>query len=105
MANRKIKRLFCEMIACMGFFMAVSVVFMYLRVGKEALPILFFSICMSGGIILLCYRYFKEQHGIMEDAISQITEYIASSRDITIECNDEANCIDYFMKSTHWFLF
>lgn len=84
------------MIACMGFFMAVSVVFMYLRVGKEALPILFFSVCMSGGILLLCYRYFKEQHEIMEDAISQITEYIAGSRDISIECSDEGELFRLF---------
>lgn len=80
----------------MGFFMAVSVVFMYLRVGKEALPILFFSVCMSGGILLLCYRYFKEQHEIMEDAISQITEYIAGSRDISIECSDEGELFRLF---------
>lgn len=69
---------------------------MYLRVGKEALPILFFSVCMSGGILLLCYRYFKEQHEIMEDAISQITEYIAGSRDISIECSDEGELFRLF---------
>ncbi len=84
------------MIACMGAFTAVSVIFMYLKVGKEALPILFFSVCMSGGILFLCYRYFQEQHGIMEDAISQITEYIAGSRDITIECNDEGELFRLF---------
>lgn len=96
MANRKIKRLFCGMIACMGVFMAVSVGFVYLRTGAEALPILFFSVCMSGGILFLCYRYFQEQHGIMENAISQIAEYIAGSRDITIECNDEGELYRLF---------
>lgn len=96
MANRKIKKLFCGMVACMGVFTVASVFFMYLKTGIEALPILFFFICMSGGILLLCYRYFKEQHGIMEDAISQITEYIAGSRDITIECNDEGELFRLF---------
>lgn len=96
MANRKIKRLFCGMIACMGIFTAVSVLFMCLKTGAEALPILFFSICMSGGILFLCYRYFQEQNGIMEDAISQITEYISGSRDITIECNDEGELFRLF---------
>lgn len=96
MANRKIKRLFCEMIACMVFFTAVSVLFMYLRMGAEAFPVFFFFVCMSGGILFLCYRYFQEQHGIMEDAISQITEYIAGSRDISIECNDEGELFRLF---------
>ncbi len=96
MANRRIKRLFCGMIACMVFFTAVSVLFMYLRVGAEALPILFFFICMSGGLLFLCYRYFQEQHGIMENAVTQITEYIAGSRDIMIECNDEGELFRLF---------
>lgn len=96
LANRKVKRLFCGMIVCMGFFTAVSVLFMYLRTGAEALPVLFFFAGMSGGILFLCYRYFQEQHGIMENAISQITEYIAGSRDITIECNDEGELFRLF---------
>lgn len=96
MANKKIKRLFCGMIAYMGCFTAVSVLFMYLRTGAEALPVLFFFVGMSGGILFLCYRYFQEQHGIMENAISQITEYIAGSRDITIECNDEGELFRLF---------
>lgn len=80
----------------MVFFMAVSVLFMCLRTGTGALPILFFFICMSGGILFLCYRYFQNQHTIMENAISQITEYIAGSRDITIECNDEGELFRLF---------
>lgn len=96
MANRKIKQLFCGIIACMVFFTAVSMLFMYQRAETEALVILFFFICMSGGILFLCYRYFKEQHGLMEDAISQIAEYIAGSRDITIECNDEGELFRLF---------
>lgn len=84
------------MIACMGFFTAVSVLSMCLRTGTEALPILLSFLCMSGGILFLCYRYFQEQHGIMEDAISQITEYIAGSRDIIIECNDEGELFRLF---------
>lgn len=96
LANRKVKRLFCGMIVCMGFFTAVSALFMYLRTGAEALPVLFFFAGMSGGILFLCYRYFQEQHGIMENAISQITEYIAGSRDITIECNDEGELFRLF---------
>lgn len=96
MANQKIKRLFSAMIACMVFFTAVSVLFMCLKAGIEALPIICLFVCMSGGILFFCYRYFQEQHGIMEDAISQIAEYIAGSRDITIECNDEGELFRLF---------
>ena len=47
-------------------------------------------------ILLFCYRYFREQHKIMENAISQITEYISGNKDITIECNDEGELYRLF---------
>ena len=96
MANRKIKRLFCGMIACMGFFTVVSVLLIRLSMGTKALPILLLFLCMSGGILFLCYSYFQEQQEIMEDAISQIAEYVAGSRDITIECSDEGEIFRLF---------
>lgn len=51
---------------------------------------------MSVAIWTLCYRYFKEQHEIMENAISQITEYISGNKDVTIECNDEGELYRLF---------
>ncbi len=46
--------------------------------------------------ILTLYGYFREQHKIMEYAISQITEYISGNKDITIECNDEGELYRLF---------
>lgn len=51
---------------------------------------------MSAAILLLCYRYFREQHEIMESAISQITEYLSGNKDVTIECNDEGELYRLF---------
>lgn len=51
---------------------------------------------MGATILILCYRYFKEQHKIMENAISQITDYISGNKDITIECNDEGELFRLF---------
>lgn len=59
---------------------------------------LFSSLCMGAVILTLCFRYFREQHTIMENAISQIKESISGNKDVTIECNDEANYTDCSMK-------
>lgn len=51
---------------------------------------------MGAAILLFCYGYFKEQHKIMENAISQITEYISGNKEVTIECNDEGELYRLF---------
>lgn len=51
---------------------------------------------MSAAILALLFGYFREQHQIMENAISQITEYISGNKDVTIECNDEGELYRLF---------
>lgn len=47
-------------------------------------------------ILFLCYGYFREQYKIMETAISQIREYIAGNKNVSIECNDEGELYRLF---------
>lgn len=51
---------------------------------------------MGAVILMLCFRYFREQHTIMENAISQIKESISGNKDVTIECNDEGELYRLF---------
>lgn len=51
---------------------------------------------MSAAILALCYGYFRQQYKIMENAISQISEYISGNKDFTIECNDEGELYRLF---------
>jgi signal transduction histidine kinase len=51
---------------------------------------------MGAVILTLCFRYFREQHTIMENAISQIKESISGNKDVTIECNDEGELYRLF---------
>ena len=96
LANRKIKFLFCGMLSCILVFMLVSAVVVILNIRNAACYIIFCGVCMGDAILLLCYGYFKEQHKIMENAISQITEYISGNKDVTIECNDEGELYRLF---------
>lgn len=87
--NLKIKRLFGGIMLCVLSFTLIVVLFIELEVRNVAVYTIICFLLMGTAILALCYRYFKEQYKIMENAISQITEYISGNKDVTIECNDE----------------
>ena len=95
-SNRKIKILFVGMFFSIVFFSLLSALLAVFAVRNAAYYIIICGVCMGLIILLLCYGYFKEQHKIMENAISQITEYISGNKDVTIECNDEGELYRLF---------
>ncbi len=95
-ANRKIKILFVGILSCILGFVLISVALASLNVKNVADYIIVCGVCMGAAIMLLCYLYFRGQHKIMENAISQITEYIAGNKDVSIECNDEGELYRLF---------
>lgn len=96
LANRKVKFLFGGILSCILVFILISAVLVGLGIRNAVCYVIFCSVCMGIVILLLCYGYFKEQHKIMENAISQITEYISGNKDVTIECNDEGELYRLF---------
>lgn len=95
-ANRKIKSLFAHILLCILVFTVIAVLLASLVVRNIAVYITICFCLMSAEILMLCYRYFREQHEIMESAISQITEYLSGKKDVTIECNDEGELYRLF---------
>lgn len=77
-------------------FTLISAVFIVLKFETAALCILVCSLCMSILILAIGYRYFKEQNIIMENAITQIKEYISGNQNARIECDDEGELYRLF---------
>jgi len=96
LANRKIKALFIGILSCILAAALISVVLMVSGVSNAALYILILYLCMGIAILVLCYGYFREQHKIMENAISQITQYISGDKEVSIECNDDGELYRLF---------
>lgn len=94
--NRKIRQLFGGILLCMLFFTLTAVLFMWAEARNAAVYITVCFLLMGAAILALCYGYFSKQHRIMEDAVSQITEYISGNREVTIECNDEGELYRLF---------
>ena len=95
-ANRKIKLLFVSIFLCIFIFTLISLLFVIFQIKNGVVCIMIFFLCMSAAILTLCYKYFIEQNKIMENAISQITEYISGNKDVSIECNDEGELYRLF---------
>ncbi|WP_346931198.1 HAMP domain-containing sensor histidine kinase [Clostridium sp.] len=96
LSDRKIKTLFYRILMCILIFTLLSASFMSLKLENAAFYILICSLCMGIGILIACYRYFKEQNKIMENAVTQITEYISGNRTARIECDDEGQLYRLF---------
>lgn len=94
--NRKIRQLFGGILLCMLFFTLTAVLLMWAENENAAVYITVCFLLMSAAILALCYGYFSKQHRIMEDAVSQITEYISGNKEVTIECNDEGELYRLF---------
>ena len=96
LSNGKIKTLFYRILMCILIFTLLSASFMSLKLENAAFYIFMCSLCMGIGILIACYRYFKEQNKIMENAVTQITEYISGNRTARIECDDEGELYRLF---------
>lgn len=96
LANRKIKLLFGSILSCIMVFALVSALLIGFEVGDAARDILVCGLCMGIVIMVLCYRYFKDQNAVMENAVSQITEYLSGADSVLIECSDEGELYRLF---------
>ena len=96
LANRKIKVLFLRVLLGTLAFTLLSVSFVILNLEDAAIYILFCSIVIMIAVLVFCFLYFREQNEIMEDAMTQITEYISGNRAARIECDEEGELYRLF---------
>lgn len=96
LANQKIKLLFIEILMCVAVFTAAALGLMCLTVVPAWLSVIICALCMAPVILLFCYRYFKEQNQIMENAVDEITAYISGDEDARIRCNEEGELFRLF---------
>ncbi len=89
LTNKKIKLLCSRVLLFILAFTFFSAAFIGLKFENAALCILACSLCMSISILAIGYRYFKEQNKIMENAVTQIKDYISGNQNARIKCNDE----------------
>lgn len=103
LANRKIKMLFLQILFCILIFLLCSVPFLFFW---ERLPVLgrmgillymlIYPVGIGGVILAICYRYFREQDRMLEDAVSQIQGFLSGDREARIACDEEGELYRLF---------
>lgn len=96
LVNRKIKHLFLYVLLASAAFTAVSVLMICLGLKNTAFFVVLAALLMTLMVFAAHYWYFQDQSKTMNEAISQIREYIAGNRDARIECDDEGDLCRLF---------
>lgn len=100
LVNRSIKMLFIRISLCIAVVVLISA--MPIALGMEnmtnvslaAMPL---CALLAGVVIFyVCYRYFRQQDRLMEDAVEQIREFISGDRDARIACDEEGELYRLF---------
>lgn len=106
LVNRSIKILFMQIALCMAVVALISAFPAVLGAGADAesgkvtqLSIMAVPICalLAGVAVLdICYRYFKQQDSLMEDAVMQIRAFVTGDKDARITCDEEGELYRLF---------
>ena len=94
--TKNIKSLFIKMLLCMSACILLSVLLIGLEVKHTAVYILIVFLFTNAAILAVCYRYFRTQNKVMEDAVEQMKEYISGNESARIACNDEGELYRLF---------
>ena len=96
LVNRKIKHLFLFLLLILSIFLTISVLLVFLELENAALYAALSSVTMALLIFLALYWYFQDQSKTINEAITQIREYIAGNRNARIECDEEGDLYRLF---------
>lgn len=96
MANRKIKHLFWQIALLIAGFSSISIVSVSLQWKYSVWRVLVSAILMGVFIVAALYLYFRKQDQIIEDAVTQIREYLSGNQDARIDCDEEGELYRLF---------
>lgn len=104
--NHKVRTLFIQIALCMAAAVLLSALPVVLgavggwpmeavtRVSIMTAPVFVF---LTGVVVLyVCYQYFRQQDSLMEEAVTQIREFISGDRDARIVCDEEGELYRLF---------
>ena len=100
LVNRSIKMLFIRIALCIAVVVLISA--MPIALGMEnmtnvslaAMPLC--ALLAGAAVLYVCYRYFRQQDRLMEDAVEQIREFVSGDRDARIACDEEGELYRLF---------
>lgn len=89
LANKNIRQLFRRISSCIVAVTLLSAVLLAFGPKDTAVCIWVCLPCMGIAVLAFCQDYFRKQSRTIEDAVSQVREYISGNRDARIESSEE----------------
>lgn len=96
LANRKMKHLFWWIALLIAGFSSISIVSVSLQWEYSVWCVLVSAILMGVFIVAALYLYFRKQDQIIENAVTQIREYLSGNQDARIDCDEEGELYRLF---------
>ena len=96
LANKDIKNLFLALSAIWAATLLFIEGFMWLVYQSFSLCLFFIFLLAAGAFWLVCFRYFKKQNELLEQAVSQINAYLNGDVNSRIECDNEGELYRLF---------
>lgn len=106
--NKRIKRLFLSLTACLAGFLLMSQLFLYLSQktrllaqakNPAALAAVFLAILtllFGGALLALCYSYFCGEERRLKEAVSIILDFLGGDTDKRLDCDEEGELYRLF---------
>ncbi len=94
--NKDIRNFFVLMSCILAGFIVLLQFLMWLFGGTPRLMILVLTFLISICILSVCFLYFRKQHRVIEDAITQINLYLSGETDARIDCDQEGSLYKLF---------
>ncbi|MBQ6517637.1 MAG: hypothetical protein IJI14_02900, partial [Anaerolineaceae bacterium] len=89
LANRNIRGLMRSLFIVLILFDILLQAGLFAVYGKMSAIAAVLSICLTAAVLALCFRYFKKQDELLENAVSQTTRFLSGETDARIECDED----------------
>ena len=95
-ADKDIQHFFLAVLVILAAFLILAEGSVWLLCQEFSLLLLLLSLLTIGAIWAVCFRYFSRQNSLIEQAVSQINNYLAGDVNARIECDDEGELYRLF---------
>lgn len=94
--NKDIRQFFLSLSFVWAAFSLLTLGSVWLLCQKFPVWLLLLSLLTAGAMWVVCCRYFHKQDRMIEQAVSQIDEYLAGNTDARVECDSEGELYRLF---------
>lgn len=92
--NKDVKCFFVSLSICIVAYILVAL--LIVKIGASIIFLLIASLIMILAVVIICLRYFWKQSKTINNAISQIADYLSGNQNSRIECNEEGELYKMF---------